>query len=257
MFILKKTAAQFLSPLSIILIFLCGGLYLLIFTSRQKHANVLLLTGTLLLMIISYTTTADIILNPLMKAYTSYTGYESLHVEELPRVVVVLGAGYNSHPSMPVVSRIGYDSLVRLIEGIKVFRMLSEGKLLLSGGSDTGSISSAKDMAELAVALGVNKDDIMIESRSRDTHDQAEIIKSMVKEDSFILVTSSSHMPRAIALFQKEGLHPIPVPTRSIEDKIMMKGPNPYFPSSNNIQKVEMALHEYLGIAWAWLKDQI
>jgi uncharacterized SAM-binding protein YcdF (DUF218 family) len=66
-----------------------------------------------------------------------------------------------------------------------------------------------------------------------------------------ILVTSAAHMPRAMKLFHKAGLSPIAAPT----NHLVKKSPQPDFwfwlPSSINIQKMESAVHEYVGMGWA------
>jgi uncharacterized SAM-binding protein YcdF (DUF218 family) len=257
MFIFKKLISAFFYPISIILILLFGGLFLLLFTSKQQLGKVLLLTGATFLAFCSFTPTADVLVKPLQERYSNYKHDNLSMVKQMPKLIVVLGAGYTSNPTIPIASRIGYDSLVRLIEGIRIYRMMPEGKLLLSGGSELGSISGAQDMAQLAKELGVNEKDIIIESKSRDTMDQAQNINSIIGDERFILVTSSSHMSRSMALFSKLGMKPIPASITSIEEKLINRTPDPFIPSSVNLQKSEMAFHEYLGIIWAKLKEQI
>ena len=59
-------------------------------------------------------------------------------------------------------------------------------------------------------------------------------------------------MPRAMYLFQKTGLNPLAAPT----NHLIKKGKHTCFwdwlPSSANIRKMECAIHEYAGLAWAW-----
>ncbi len=69
-------------------------------------------------------------------------------------------------------------------------------------------------MSRVAMDLGPDPRDIEVESRSKDTADQARVIKSFVGNYPFILVTSASHMPRSMALFKKAGLKPMPAPTQ-------------------------------------------
>ncbi len=256
MFLLKKIIANFFSPVSLSLEITVAGLLLLYLTSKQKTGKALVLIGVSLLAVCSYTLTSDILIDPIIKKYPSYEYYQSKSNQK-PKIVVVLGAGHSIDSSMPITSRIDNDALIRLVEGIRIYRMLNEGKLLLSGGSEPGTMSSAQDMAQLARDLGVNDKDIIMESKSLDTADEAHIISSMIGEERFVLVTSSAHMPRSIALFKKLGMNPIPAPTRSIEEKLLYRTPNLFFPSSINLQKSEMAFHEYLGIIWAKLNMQI
>jgi uncharacterized SAM-binding protein YcdF (DUF218 family) len=257
MFLFKKIISQFFYPISLNLMLLSWGLFLLFFTSKQKFGKILILMGVIILAFCSFTPTADILIKPFKERYPPYRYDNSLMLNPMPKLIVVLGAGYNSNPSLPIASRIGYDSLVRLVEGIRIYRMIPDGKLLLSGGSALGTVSSAMDMAELAIELGVNEKDIVIESKSKDTEDQAQIKNSIIGDERFILVTSSSHMPRSMALFSKLGMKPVPAPTISIEEKLLNHSPNPFIPSSISLEKSEMAFHEYLGIVWAKLRKQI
>ncbi len=257
MFLFKKITAQFFSPISLTLELIILGLLLLSFTSRQKAGKSLIAVGVLIFVICSYTPSVDILISPLKNKYPPYTQVSSSTIHQIPETIVVLGGGYNPETSLPLLARIGHDSLIRLVEGIRIYNMSAKGKLLLSGGGKEGVISSAEGMAELAVQLGVHEKDIVIESKSRDTKDQAQIIHSMLGDVQFILVTSSSHMPRSLELFAKLGMKPIPAPTRSIEQKLLYRTPNPFFPSSVNLQKAELAFHEYLGIIWAKLRSQI
>jgi len=71
----------------------------------------------------------------------------------------------------------------------------------------------AEVMADMALELGIRPEDIIIESRAVDTKDHPIRVKEIFGDDLFILVTSATHMPRAMALFRKHNMHPIPAPT--------------------------------------------
>jgi uncharacterized SAM-binding protein YcdF (DUF218 family) len=171
--------------------------------------------------------------------------------------IVVLGGGHISDPNLPITSQIGKESLVRLIEGIRMYRKHSGAKLILSGGKGFDSIPTAQVMAHVAQELGVDEEDIILEPQSKDTKDEAQLIKPLVGNDHFILVTSASHMPRSIALFKKQGMNPIPAPTGHLVVRKQGLSPSSFFPGAGNLRKAEASFHEYLGIAWAKLRGQI
>lgn len=217
----------------------------------------MILLGTFILAFCSYTPTSDLLINSLKKQYPPYKHDDTLKSDQLPKLVIVLSGGHIAKPSLPVQSRLGYETLIRLIEGIRIYRALPDGKLFLSGGAPEGSISSAQEMARLAIELGAKEEDIIIETKSANTEEQAQIIKSMVGDEPFILVTSAFHMPRTMALFLKLGMRPVPAPTQNIEERILVSGPKPLFPYLINLEKSEIAFHEYLGIVWARITNQI
>ena len=124
------------------------------------------------------------------------------------------------------------------------------------GGAGFGSMVESKVMAETAVSLGVNRQDILIETKSRDTKDQAREVKNIVGAERFVIVTSAAHMPRVIALFKKQGLTPIPAPTDFSIKNWEGISPGAFFPHAVELWKSERIIHEYLGLMWAKLRGQ-
>lgn len=91
--------------------------------------------------------------------------------------------------------------------------MLPKTRLILSGGGAFDPVPNAEMMADVAIALGVVEKDLVRETTSKDTKDEARLLKEIVGDDTFVMVTSASHMPRSMALFLKLGMNPIPAST--------------------------------------------
>lgn len=234
------------------------GIVLLWLAPKRRVGIILLLIGIGCLLICGYAPVANMVLHPLESRYPSFDQVLSeSRIEELPKYIVVLAGGHTSAPGIPITSQLSGPALIRLIEGIRLFCLIPESKLVLTGGPVFDPLPAAELMARLAQSLGVDKQDIIFESESRFTHEQAKLIKKILGRRRFILVTSASHMPRSIALFRKLGMDPIPAPT----DHRISKPPDwhQYFslPSAGNLQKTQRALYEYLGFIWAKLKGYI
>jgi len=176
--------------------------------------------------------------------------------ESAIKYVVVLGGGHSSDPEFPLISQIGRSSLERLIEGIRIYRKYPEAKLLLSGGSVFDPVPEADTMARVAMEIGIPESDIILETKSKDTKDQAKFIKSVIGSKPFVLVTAAFHMPRAMALFKKHGMNPIPSPIGHRVSEGQGLSPHSFFPGTGNLRKAELAIHEYLGITWSKLMGQ-
>ena len=230
------------------------GLILLWFTRKQKAGKIVTTIGVILLVVLSYRPLPDMMLRPLEYKFPSLLGTEGMHDI---RWVVVLGGGHSSDSRHPVTSQIGDSSLARLAEGIRLYNALPESKLLLSGGGVFDPVPNAEIMAKVAQALGVNQQDMVLEKTSRDTKDEALLIKGIVGNDKFILVTSASHMPRSMALFKKQGMNPIAAPTEHRVKKPQGISPGTFFPSAGNLRKAYLAIREYLGLGWAKIRGQI
>lgn len=258
MFLIKKVISQFLFPLPLCLGISFMGLFLLCFTQRQRLGKAFISIGLITLMLLSYGFISDRLLRPLESRYAPYVGEGAADIPKHPvRFVVVLGGSHTSDPKLPLTSQITDSSLVRLAEGIQIYRKQPGSKLVLSGGKVFDPVPNAEVMAGLARDLGVDRDDIIVESRPKDTNDEACIMKPIVGSAPFFLVTSASHMPRAMALFKKLGMNPIPAPTRHRVKSNQALGPGSFFPNAGDLHKSETAVYEYLGIAWTKLRGQI
>jgi uncharacterized SAM-binding protein YcdF (DUF218 family) len=262
MFLLKKIVSQFLYPLSLCLEILILGLFFLWATKRPRLGKTLVTLGTVLLLLLSTSFISSGLLTPLERRYPAILhpekiSWEGHPVEVSPRWIVVLGGGHVSDPSLPPNSQINEAALGRVVEGVRLYKAIPGSKLLLSGGSGFDPVPEAEVMARIAVLLGVKPQDILLETDSRDTADEAEMIAKIIGRKRFILVTSAAHMPRAMALFKKHGLGPIPAPTDYLGRQAQGFSPDAFFPNAAILEQVETAVHEYLGLAWAWLRGLI
>jgi uncharacterized SAM-binding protein YcdF (DUF218 family) len=254
MFILKKIVAPFFLPMPICFILLTVGLFLVCFSRKQKTGKIILSAGIVLLFFFSYGIPSNMIATRLEYQYPPL--FENQDIKDV-KVVVVLGGGHTSDDRLPAMGQIGPSSLSRLVEGIRIHRLLDNSKLVLSGGSGFDPVPNAKVMARVALDLGVTEKELILESESKDTKDQALLLKETIGNGKFVLVTSATHLPRSMALFKKLGMQPIPAPTDYTVKESEHLSPDSFFPGAENIIKVERAIHEYLGMIWAKIRGQI
>jgi len=147
-----------------------------------------------------------------------------------------------------------YDRPERIIEGAKLVKQGRAEWLVISGGSGDPFLpeaSEAEFLAALARDLGVPARFILMERKSRTTHENAVETARLLRERGllkFFLVTTASHLPRAVGCFHKAGLDPIPFPVdyRATPPRIT---PLSYIPSVSALGLSTFALHEYVGYA--------
>ncbi|HKI48566.1 MAG TPA: ElyC/SanA/YdcF family protein, partial [Desulfobacteria bacterium] len=222
--------------------------------------KILTTLGLVGLTLMSYNPVSRALNAPLNCKYQAYkpqlllkTGTET---DRKIKFVVVLAGGHKSDPNIPATSQLSGESLIRLVEGIRVLKKNPGAKLILSGGGGDPD-PEATVMAEVSRFMGVSQENTIIESASKDTEDQARLIKPIVGTAPFVLVTSAIHMPRSMALFEKLGMCPIPGPAGSTS---RVKSPfalQDIFPSVNALDHTTQALHEYLGILWGTMTGRI
>jgi len=256
MFLFKKIIGPFFFPLSLCLEFFLIGLFLLWLTKKKKAGEIFISIGAALFIMFSYGPVPDLLLRPLEGKYPPL-----LRAKDYPEIrwIVVLGGAHTSDPRMPANSQLSVFSLSRLVESIRLHYSLPGSKLILSGGALYDPAPEAKVFADVALTLGVKSQNLVLESLSKDTEEEAILIQKIVGTDPFALVTSASHMPRSMALFKKLGMRPIPAPT----DYLLKEfpggeiSPGLFFPGIKQLQKMETAIYEYLGLAWAKLRNRI
>ena len=258
MLLLKKIVAHFFFPIPLIFLFSFAGLFLLWFTSRQKTGKIFITAGLTIFLLSSYGQTSNFLIKSLESRYPPISNDILMSgPDNLPKLVVVLGGGHTSNPDFPITSQVGSGSLIRLMEGIRIYRQIPGCKLVLSGGGMFDPVPEAETMARMAESVGVDDADIIIEAESRNTHEQAMFLAPMLGDKDFILVTSALHMPRAMALFEKLDMNPMPAPTHHLVIKKDYWATDLLLPSSGNIGKLRVAIYEYLGMAYSKLSGQI
>ncbi len=235
--------------------FLCvAGLVLLWFTKRKKAGRVLTTAGFALVFVFSLGPVAESLVMVKERAYPAYERQKGFD----PEYVVVLGGGNTADPALPPTSQLGRNSVVRLVEGIRVYRMHPGSRLILSGGAVTDQVTNAAAMATVALALGVPERDMILEERPWDTKDEARYIRETVNGSPFVLVTSASHMPRAMALFRGQALDPVPAPTQHLATGMdwFPAGSDELLPDSEYMNMTERFVYETLGLWWAGIRGQ-
>ena len=242
---LKKMLSAFFLPLPFGLFCLLVGLFLL-WTREAKWArNTGFIAGFLIIFTFSLSPVANFLLDGLQSQYKPL-----LRIPSPLTRVVVLGGGVSGGKNYPANLTLGPSSLSRLVEGIRLFKLIQasnpRAELILSGGRAFQSVAVAGTMRNTAVMLGVNPQNIILEDGSQDTRDEAVFLQKTLQDEPFILVTSAYHMPRSMGLFEKLGMHPIAAPTQ-----FFGYSENPfthYLPNTSNLMISDIAIHEYLGI---------
>lgn len=159
------------------------------------------------------------------------------------RTIVILADYAEMKPGLPLRREVNYMSANRLIEGLRIIHLLPDTKILISGRDEVPGI-----MKDLLASMGLPGQRIIIDNQSSNTHESAVNVRRILDQDDFILVTSAGHMPRAMETFRKAGMNPVPAPTNymSVKERRFIH----YLPSPNHLVYADLAVHEYLGMAW-------
>lgn len=260
LFWLKKLLTLPFLPLYFTLIVGTAGVILLLCTKRQKLARVLVTIAVLALASFANKGVALLLIAPLENQYAAIP--EARATADLPpsiiacRAVVVLGGGHSDSPGLSRVNQLSTSALARLTEGVRLARLLPDAKLIVSGYNGPRQFSHAQILAEAAQSLGVANTRIIRFDQTRDTDDEAQELARQLGREPFLLVTSAWHMPRAMALCEKAGLHPIAAPA----DFMLRPGADTGWDlvawDLGALERSTKAIHERLGLFWAHLRGR-
>ncbi len=245
LFSLKKLISFCIKPYGLVLIILMLGLYF-VFAKKEKLSKSLLSLGLFLLFLFAYSPFSNLLVSSLEDRYVKYD-----YAHDGIKYIHVLGSGHVSDETQPLSSLISDSGVKRVLEGILIHKNIKNSKLIFTGYGGKNEISNASINAKLAISLGVKEEDIIMDETAKDTNEEAEFAKNLTKGEEFVLVTSATHMYRALGLFAKVGLHPKPAPTDFHREEIIT-----FFelPSASSLQNSQMAMHEYIGILWSKLR---
>ena len=175
-----------------------------------------------------------------------------------PTGIIVLGGIINFSSVTRGVIALTQDG-ERLSEAAALAHRYPNAIVVYSGGT----ISNVpEDVSEVAIAkrfllaLGVDQSRIVLEGKSLSTAQNATFTRALVTPQPgqrWLLVTSASHMPRAIGSFRRAGFPVIAYPVGHTTSGL----PGDYwaiqFEASANLVRADVALHEWIGLFAYWL----
>ncbi len=263
-FILKKLVSRLFFPVPVCTGLLAAGVVLLLTRRWRRLGLGFTVGGTVLLLAVGYGVPGRSALRRLEWRYPPLAPGATL--ADLPgagaasRVwVAVLGGGISEDPGLPANSRLDVRLQARVVEGARLLRGTPQANLILSL---PGSLDAEQKQAlarDLCAVLAVDPERVRLITGALDTEDEARAVAAIAGNEPLALVTSASHMPRAMELFEGAGLHPTACPTDYLTSRPGLPvrlQPSSLYPCARNVLETECAVYEYLGLAWARLRGK-
>ena len=140
------------------------------------------------------------------------------------------------------------------------YELLTPAKIIFSGGS---GVINRPDLGHAQVAksfykkMGLLENKIIYENNSRNTYENILFSKQIAKpqkDQKWLLITSASHMKRALLIGSKHNWHLIPYAVDFQTMKKLKFIPNLNFLS--NLNAFQKGSHEWLGLITYYLMDR-
>ena len=174
-------------------------------------------------------------------------------------IVVLAGAVNEAKPPFwqPLLGEHTYE---RCRYGAWLHETWRRVPVLVSGGEeDPGERAAALVMRDELVRLGVPPEMVWTESGSGSTWENAVQSAALLRSRGItrvVLVTSATHMRRAQATFERQGLvvHPAACCHRSLYD---IDAQDVVMPNWRAVQWNDELVHEVAGVVWYWWKGRL
>ena len=132
----------------------------------------------------------------------------------------------------------------RVMETVRLSKLYPQARIVYSGGGTEAQLGK-----EILVRLGVERERIVVEDRSKSTAENArfsKIVAAPKQSEKWLLVTSAFHMPRAMGAFRAIGF---PVEADPVDFKSSKK-------DADQREQAVLALREYMALFAYWLSGQ-
>ena len=248
-FIVAKLFWIAIQPLALVLVFLIVAL-LALAIGRRRTATIVLIAAISLFYVAGWTNLGTMLTAGLENRFPAAPDPGSGSVA----AIIVLGGGFEGDVT---AARGGYalgQSGDRFAEAAMLARRFPQAKIIISGGDGSlggGFEADAVIAPRFFTRLGVPRSRLVLETRSRDTFENAVFTKPLIEgleeDGSVLLVTSAFHMPRAMAVFVKAGMivTPWPVDFRTPGDT----GFRPFDARPDvNLSLITLAVREHVGL---------
>jgi uncharacterized SAM-binding protein YcdF (DUF218 family) len=254
MFELSKIFWAVAQPAVLLLIALSLGV-LFLWSGWRRLGTWLLSLATLVLLAVTLFPLERLYLTPLERRFP---------IPELPAAVdgiIVLGGAisFRDLDGQPraEINESGGD---RLAAFAALARRYPEAKLVFSGGSGSlrhPELREADAAGALLADFGVDPARLILQRRSRNTWEDALYAKEQVEPqpgETWVLVTSAFHMPRAIGCFRQLGWEVIPYPVDFLAGERSWLGfeVNPVY----SLGLLTIGTKEWVGLAAYRLMDR-
>lgn len=229
---------------------------LLLFTRWRRTGRFFALLAALLALVIAYAQPGVWLMAPLEERFSA-----PARLPDTVAGIIVLGGAIDTRQT----NRFGQVALNGRAERVTAFvdlaRRFPTAKLVYSGGA--GLImdeerSEAEHAKPLLLTLGVPDARLVLETKSRDTYENALFTRELVKPkqgETWLLVTSANHMPRAMGTFRRLGwtVVPFPVDYRRLGEGDEAFGRN----LGRGLNLLNVSLREWLSLAHYYFAGRI
>ncbi|MBE0532092.1 MAG: YdcF family protein [Rhodospirillales bacterium] len=243
-FALSKILWWLAAPANLLFFLLAAGV-LLLWTRWRRLGRGMASAATLMIVAVTVLPVGSWMMQQLEDRFPAVSTLPA-HVDG----IVVLGGAVNPWMTVERGQIALGDHAERLTEFAALARRYPDARLVFTGGTGyltRQDIKEADVIAPLWEQIGLDARRIQYENQSRNTYENALLSRPLARPDeTWILITSAFHMPRAVGCFRKVGwtILPFPVDYKTGRSFAFDFSLNP----AGRLMSLNAAVHEWLGL---------
>ena len=245
-FYLSKILWLILNPFNFFIFITLLSIFLY-FVKLRRLSFIIFLINFVFITLISFLPIGSYLIYNIEKEYHSY-----IKPPEKVDGILILGGVTNAllYNEYYQISLNG--SSERLVESVFIIKKFDKAKVIFSGGS---GLVNRPDLDHAQVAksfykkIGIETNKIIFEDESRNTYENIIYSKKIANpkiNENWLLITSASHMKRALLIADKNNwkLIPYPVDFKNIKNFKLI----PNLELLKNLNSFQQGTHEWLGL---------
>lgn len=251
-FYLSKIGYFVIQPSNVLTLLVFLGLVLHLRARWRRWGTFMAWGGVLGLLICGLSPAANLLIVPLEERFQKpdrLVGYDG---------VIILGGAVDTIVTSARGDTALTTSAERLTIAARLARQLPDAVIVHTGGSGLivpAQVSESEGAARIFQDFGISDQRVLLEDASRNTFENAVLTKEIVKPrpgQTWLLVTSAYHMPRAMGVFEAagwDGVSPYPVDyrTRGADDRALG-----FAGVSQGLRRFDVAFREWVGLVVYW-----
>ena len=245
-FYLSKILWLILNPFNIFIFITLLSIFLY-FIKLKRLSLIIFLINFVFITLISFLPIGSYLIYTIEKEYHS-----NINPPEKVDGILILGGAtipqlYNEYNQISL-----NGSSERLVESVFIIKKFDKAKVIFSGGSglvNRPDLDHAKVAKSFYKKIGIETNQIIFEDKSRNTYENIIYSKKIANpkiNENWLLITSASHMKRALLIADKNNwkLIPYAVDFKNIKNFKLI----PNLELLKNLNSFQQASHEWLGL---------
>jgi len=258
-FTASKVLFFIFQPSSLAVMFALVGTWGLRRSPKSRIAMTFAVMGFGWILLAGFLPIGNVLIFPLEQRFSSISD-EQLKSRNDVAGIIMLGGFEDGWVSAGRGRLMVNEAAERLTETVRLARLFDKTKVVFTGGVGEllGGVEASGPVADYLKDMGIDNTRIMTEGVSRNTFQNAVFTRELVSPkpgETWLLVTSAYHMPRAMGVFRKAGFDVVafPVDFRTQGPGDMLR---PFSSIPDGLKRADVAVKEWIGLVAYWISGR-